>query len=196
MNKATVESVMALAKAYGNALGCSATDTRELKGVLRAEVERLAAQAEPAPAPKKCNRCNGTGLVSDGAIYGSGGVEYENGPVLCVKDCPDCVGPQLAPATVGEQQAKALEAGWWLPIETCPETGFFLVHKDGAIRTMFRFDGKWDHADPPVLIDQWGDSMVSNEVEKHYPGKKLGISGGILEPTHWMPLPTPPKDKS
>jgi hypothetical protein len=51
MEKATVDSVMALAKAYGNALGCSATDTRELKGVLRAEVERLAAQAEPAPAP-------------------------------------------------------------------------------------------------------------------------------------------------
>ena len=38
---------MALAKAYGNALGCSATDTRELKGVLRAEVERLAAQSAP-----------------------------------------------------------------------------------------------------------------------------------------------------
>lgn len=47
MEKATVDSVMALAKAYGNALGCSATDTRELKGVLRAEVERLAAQAAP-----------------------------------------------------------------------------------------------------------------------------------------------------
>ena len=89
---------------------------------------------------------------------------------------------------------EAMEAGGWLPIETCPETGFFLVHKDGAIRTMFRFEGKWDHADPPILIDQWGDSMVSNEVEKHYPGKKLGISGGILEPTHYQPLPTPPKD--
>lgn len=113
MNKATVDSVMAIHDASIEAeadyvLSCgksSANAARSSRERLRAEVGRLAAQAEPAPAPKKCNRCNGTGLVSDGAIYGSGGVEYENGPVLCVKDCPDCVGPQPAPAPVGEYPA-------------------------------------------------------------------------------------------
>ena len=55
---ASVDSVMALAKKYGNALACSATDTRELQSALRAEVERLAAQA--APTVKWQNGCNET----------------------------------------------------------------------------------------------------------------------------------------
>jgi hypothetical protein len=80
----------------------------------------------------------------------------------------------------------------WQPIETCPQTGFFLVTEDGAIRTMWRYEGKWDHIDPPILIDQWGHGLVSAEVERIYPGKRLGISGGIVEPTHWMELPPAP----
>jgi hypothetical protein len=37
-----------------------------------------------------CKICDGLGHVPDGEIYGSGGVEFENGPVECVKDCPAC----------------------------------------------------------------------------------------------------------
>ncbi|MDR6381781.1 hypothetical protein [Paraburkholderia caribensis] len=37
-----------------------------------------------------CQRCGGSGLVPDGEITGTGGVEFENGPVQCVKDCPAC----------------------------------------------------------------------------------------------------------
>jgi hypothetical protein len=37
-----------------------------------------------------CKTCNGLGHVPDGEITGSGGVEFENGPVECVKDCPVC----------------------------------------------------------------------------------------------------------
>ncbi len=48
----------------------------------------LSASAEPS-APK-CGTCKGTGMVDDGEITGVGGVEFENGPVKCVKDCPDC----------------------------------------------------------------------------------------------------------
>ncbi|MBP5055327.1 hypothetical protein [Pseudomonas chlororaphis] len=41
-----------------------------------------------APA---CKTCNGTRLVSDGAMHCSaGGIPFENGPIDCVKDCPDC----------------------------------------------------------------------------------------------------------
>lgn len=39
---------------------------------------------------KTCETCKGVGHVDDGAIYGSGGVRYENGPVKCIKECPDC----------------------------------------------------------------------------------------------------------
>lgn len=43
-------------------------------------------QSEPA----KCKTCGGSGMVDDGEIWGSGGVLFENGPVKCMKDCPDC----------------------------------------------------------------------------------------------------------
>lgn len=46
------------------------------------------AMAQPSP---KCATCGGTGMVDDGEITCSeGGIPYENGPVKCVKDCPDC----------------------------------------------------------------------------------------------------------
>jgi hypothetical protein len=37
-----------------------------------------------------CKTCGGSRVVNDGEITGSGGVEFENGPIRCVKDCPDC----------------------------------------------------------------------------------------------------------
>ncbi|AOY90518.1 hypothetical protein BKK79_00750 [Cupriavidus sp. USMAA2-4] len=40
-----------------------------------------------------CKRCGGSGFVDDGEITGCGGVEFENGPVRCVKDCPNCAAP-------------------------------------------------------------------------------------------------------
>jgi hypothetical protein len=55
--------------------------------------------AHPASEPQSeagelvgdaCPRCGGSGFVPDGEITGSGGIEYENGPVQCVKDCPVC----------------------------------------------------------------------------------------------------------
>lgn len=65
-----------------------------MAGVGKDERERLvnewmAARAwKPSP---KCATCNGTGLIDDGEITCSeGGIPYENGPVKCVKDCPDC----------------------------------------------------------------------------------------------------------
>lgn len=58
-----------------------------------------------------CKRCNGTRVVDDGAIYGSGGVEFENGPVRCVKDCPDCAAaPSQAVAQMNPWQAAVDDA--------------------------------------------------------------------------------------
>ena len=41
------------------------------------------------------------GVVDDGEITGAGGVEFENGPVKCVKDCPNC-----ADSTPAKAEAK------------------------------------------------------------------------------------------
>ncbi|MDM9555578.1 hypothetical protein QU926_18310 [Pseudomonas asiatica] len=37
-----------------------------------------------------CTTCNGLGTVPDGEISGLDGVEFANGPVECIKNCPDC----------------------------------------------------------------------------------------------------------
>lgn len=39
----------------------------------------------------ECRTCGDEGHVRDGALLcSSGGVPYENGPIECFKDCPDC----------------------------------------------------------------------------------------------------------
>jgi hypothetical protein len=76
----------------------------------------------------------------------------------------------------------------WQAIETCPQDGFFLVYEGGAVRTMFRYQGRWDHPALPVMITEYGDRLTSSETERAY-GRKLEISDCIYEPTHWMELP-------
>lgn len=61
----------------------------------------LSGRLEQVEAKGVCQRCGGTGVVDDGEIVGVGGVEFENGAVKCVKDCPDCA---ASAATLGEQQ--------------------------------------------------------------------------------------------
>jgi uncharacterized small protein (DUF1192 family) len=67
---------------------------------LKAEIERLkGGQGEPVA----CATCNGSKIVDDGELtHSSGGIPYENGPIKCVKDCPDCASP---PAPVDQLQA-------------------------------------------------------------------------------------------
>lgn len=51
-----------------------------------------------------CATCHGTGLIDDGEMHCSaGGIPYENGPINCVKDCPEC-----APASKGEPATPTL----------------------------------------------------------------------------------------
>lgn len=57
---------------------------------LATSIRDLLNSARPKPSTPKCGTCKGTGMVDDGEITGVGGVEFENGPVKCVKECPDC----------------------------------------------------------------------------------------------------------
>jgi hypothetical protein len=79
----------------------------------------------------------------------------------------------------------------WQPIETCPQDGYFLVHQDGAIRTMMRFDGQWELPDIPILIDKVGNRLVAREVQE-YRGETLEITCCVYEPTEWMEIPDAP----
>lgn len=50
---------------------------------------------QPGQDAEPCKTCGDTGVVDDGEIncYESG-EPYMNGPVKCVKDCPDCTAPK------------------------------------------------------------------------------------------------------
>lgn len=59
----------------------------------------------------------------------------------------------------------------WQPIETAPKDGTAIILSaySGALDRMVSWDGRWS---------DWGG------VWTHH--------GRISQPTHWMPLPTPP----
>ncbi|HGJ9381279.1 TPA: hypothetical protein ACJX8O_003456 [Pseudomonas aeruginosa] len=88
-----------------------------------------AALAQPSP---KCATCGGTGMVDDGEITCSeGGIPYENGPVKCVKDCPDCKA-QPSPALAEQAEAERPEVVAWLVVAKYP-------HKE-ARRAIFMYE--------------------------------------------------------
>lgn len=70
--------------------------------------------AQPAPVAPTCPTCGGTGHVDDGEITGEGGVQFSNGPIKCVKDCPTCAS-QPAQAAQGEPVAWRYELATYFP---------------------------------------------------------------------------------
>jgi hypothetical protein len=69
----------------------------------------------------------------------------------------------------------------WQPIETAPEHrgAFMILHADGTVGMAFReqsWKGRWRWSQA-IRIDADGISMRTS-----------------AEPTHWMPLPEPPKE--
>jgi hypothetical protein len=50
----------------------------------------------PDEGGEPCPTCSGTRIVPDGQITGEGGIEFSNGPIACVKDCPACTTPPSA----------------------------------------------------------------------------------------------------
>ena len=82
----------------------------------------------------------------------------------------------------------------WQPIETAPRDGFFLVYEDGAVRTMFRLKGEF-HSPAYPAIEGVYDNIVGEDAKRITGGRALKVCDIIREPTHWMPLPEPPKVK-
>ncbi len=85
----------------------------------------------------------------------------------------------------------------WLPIESAPQTGYMLVHEDGAIRALMRINGKFEAPGYPALVSNgpWADVLVGEEAKRILEprGYRLELRDGCCEnPTHWMPLPPPP----
>jgi hypothetical protein len=64
----------------------------------------------------------------------------------------------------------------WRPIETAPKRGVFLAVVDGAVR--FVSWGKTSH------VPMWGFCLADQGFEDY----------DLCNPTHWMPLPEPPKE--
>ncbi|GMG89625.1 hypothetical protein Cmtc_08450 [Cupriavidus sp. TKC] len=67
------------------------------------------------PCPDcSCFLCNGSGVVPDGEITGVGGVEFSNGPIACVKDCPVCAADRKSAASAqqDEREAEWLTSKW------------------------------------------------------------------------------------
>jgi hypothetical protein len=110
------------------------------------------------------------GVLSDSAIE-------HNAVLTAIKD------------RLAEQEA----ALTWQPIETAPKDGFFLVHENGCIRTMFRFEGEWQSPAYAAIVGVDGDNIVGRDAETLTGGRKLKVCDQIWEPTHWMPLPASPK---
>lgn len=77
----------------------------------------------------------------------------------------------------------------WEPIETAPKDGTeIILGKDIATVWIVR-NGRWVNPDawvPPDEEDVGGWWCYRNSVVQE-------ILEGIFEPTHWMPLPNPPK---
>lgn len=57
-----------------------------------------------------CATCSGLGTVPDGEITGLDGVEFANGPVECVKDCPDCGSGPDSLTDLATWKRRAIEA--------------------------------------------------------------------------------------
>jgi len=68
----------------------------------------------------------------------------------------------------------------WQPIETAPKDG-----NDFLISFYYREDS--EPIEQFTKITYWSDS------EKGWDGMAQSIRTGVIKPTHWMPLPNPPK---
>ncbi|KGS75376.1 gp42 domain protein [Burkholderia pseudomallei MSHR7334] len=99
-----------------------------------------------------CKMCGGSGVVDDGEITGSGGIEFENGPIKCVKDCPDCVAPKPAQ----ESAAAVIPAGWKLvPIEPT----FAMLDRAVTFALNVRIGGEYRWKN--YMVDLWSGFLAS-----------------------------------
>lgn len=72
----------------------------------------------------------------------------------------------------------------WLPIETAPQDGTWVMLCGGVIN--YGWDGD---SEPPVVVGQRAGAVWQ------FAWYDSGYYGEYEEPTHWMPLPPPPITK-
>ena len=72
----------------------------------------------------------------------------------------------------------------WQPIETAPKDGTdVLAWADGVVIVSFRMDDN----------DRTGNHYGNMWLDNSYDDFSCGLASVPYEPTHWMPLPEPPK---
>ena len=89
----------------------------------------------------------------------------------------------------------AATPGGWQPIETAPKTGrTILLGKFNSHRKWRTMRGQWMSADE--IAETWEDPEFATEgwYETVVESDDLPNCWFIDEPSHWMPLPQPPKE--
>jgi hypothetical protein len=123
-----------------------------------------------------CKTCGGTRIVDDGALRCSaGGIPFENGPINCVKDCPDC-----STATNGERYTCIGKGGEYevlgIPTGagTLKQMGTTIVYRDVNtgqlfLRTALDFNTRMQRIERVIGFDlgePGGDRTVQWSVEE------------------------------
>lgn len=90
---------------------------------------------------------------------------------------------------LGAAASLAQPADGWLPIDTCPQTGFFLVTEDTAVRALWRYEGEWESPDYPAILSEYGDLIVGDDAKRLTGGRPLVVSKGVRNPHHWRHVP-------
>jgi hypothetical protein len=149
-----------------------------------------------------CPRCGGSGFVPDGEITGSGGIEYENGPVQCVKDCPECTAHPSPEAPASPRWCKHIDAegnpSWGfhtpLSLEKTMSTNFpqmpvvesMTQAIDRPENWVFREWVNWHHADATphekyLMLASWKEAKLNT----------INIDSEKREPDAWQSRANP-----
>lgn len=79
----------------------------------------------------------------------------------------------------------------WRPISEAPKDGTRIILTNGNTVA----EGEWLHVEPFVKEVRDGEGRYIDQIENEGHDDWIDCIGGMLPPpTHWMPLPPPPKD--
>ena len=104
---------------------------------------------------------------------------------------------QRLSAELADAQKQRDEATPWQPIETAPMNGtVVMLYRDGRVTV-----GSWV-AEHDIMVGEYhhstGEYLGSHLSGETLPAYWQSHDGGFTEeehPTHWMPLPQPPREK-